>query len=381
MRVLHFFKEYAPDSVGGTQSVIRDIAYATAPLGIETTVLSLSRDPERNSVVIEAHRAEKARLDFEVASAGFSASVFPAFARLAMRADLVHYHFPWPTMDLVHFLTRHRRPSVVTYHSDIVRQRLLGTVYRPLMHAFLGSVDAIVATSPHYLASSPVLPRYRSRTSVIPLGARDTAGIAVPDAAIAAWRARLGERFFLFVGALRYYKGLPHLLDAAAATGYPVAIVGTGVEAAALADSVRRRRLANVHLLGALGDADKLALLRAAYGFVFPSNLRSEAFGVALLEAAAEGLPLISCEIGTGTSYVNVDGETGFVLPPDDAAALAAAMTRLWQDPALATRLGRGARSRYLALFTAEAMGTAYAQLYRRLVPVPPDSPALPEGK
>ncbi|MBK8082730.1 MAG: glycosyltransferase [Devosia sp.] len=372
MRVLHFFKEYAPDSFGGTQSVIRDIAHATAPLGIETTVLSLSRDPERNSVWIEGHRAEKARLDFEVASAGFSFSAFSAFARLSAGVDVVHYHFPWPTMDIVHFSTRQRRPCLVTYHSDIVRQRLLRAVYAPLMRAFLGSVDAIVATSPNYLASSPVLPRFGDRVGVIPLGVRDSAAVTVPDAAITGWRDRLGERFFLFVGALRYYKGLARLLEAAEATGYPVAIVGAGEQAPELADTVRHRRLANVHLLGAVGDADKLALLRAAFGFVFPSDLRSEAFGVALLEAAAESLPLISCEIGTGTSFANIDGETGFVLPPGDPVALAAAMRRLWDDPALTARLGHGARARYAAHFTAEAMGRAYAALYRRLASLRP---------
>lgn len=368
MRVLHFYKSYHPDSFGGAETVINDIARSTAALGIETEVLSLSRALRRNSIRVDGHMAHKAHLDFEFASTGFSLSALGAFARMARGFDLIHYHFPWPLMDVAHFLTRPRQPTLVTYHSDIVRQKRLLALYRPMMHLFLGSVTHIVATSPNYLVSSATLQRFRGKVSVIPIGARPQSAAPAEPARVAAWRERLGERFFLFVGALRYYKGLPFLLEAAERIGYPVAIAGKGELSDELARTVARRDLTNVHLLGELPEADKAALLASCYGFVFPSHLRSEAFGVALLEAAEAGRPLISCEIGTGTSYVNVDGETGIVVPPADAGALAAAMTRLWQDPALAAAMGKQARTRYEQHFTANVMGAAYAALYRRLV-------------
>src|SRR5690606_32759723 len=137
-----------------------------------------------------------------------------------------HYHFPWPFMDLVHFATRLRKPAVVTYHSDIVKQKTLLQLYRPLMHRFLGSVDRIVASSPNYVASSPVLARFADKVEVIPFGLdRDTYPPASPET-LERWRQRLGEGFFLFVGALRYYKGLHVLLDAAHGTDLPVVILG-----------------------------------------------------------------------------------------------------------------------------------------------------------
>ena len=368
MRVLHFYKAYAPDSFGGTETVIGDLARCTAPYGIETEVLSLSRFPKRNALEIEGHWAHKAHLDFEFASTGFSFSAFSTFARMAKDFDLIHYHFPWPLMDVAHFLARVQTPTLVTYHSDIVRQKHLLTLYRPLMHRFLDAVTAIVATSPNYARSSATLQRYRDKVTVIPIGARDVAKGPFPPEAAAAWRRRLGERFFVFVGALRYYKGLLFLLDAAERTGYPVVIAGKGELAAELEQHVRRRRLSNVHLLGEVSEADKAMLLHLGYAFTFPSHLRSEAFGVALLEAAEFSRPMISCDLGTGTSYVNIDGETGLVVPPADSAALAAAMQRLWDDPDLAARMGGRARQRYEELFTAEVMGAAYAALYRRLV-------------
>lgn len=363
MRVLHFFKTYMPDSFTGIERVIWQIAEGTVAHGVQSEVLSLSRHPKENSVRIDNHMAHKARLDLDVASTGLSLSAINRFVELARDADIIHYHFPWPYMDLVHFLGQVRKPTIVTYHSDIVRQKNLMRLYRPLMHAFLTSVDRIVATSPNYLESSPVLRQFRDKTVVIPIGLADQA-TPPEDGAVSAWRAQVGEGFFLFVGALRYYKGLQFLIDAARHTGLPVVIVGQGEMEA----EIRAAGLPNVHLVGAVGDQDKAALMQLARAFVFPSHLRSEAFGVALLEAAMAGKPMISCEIGTGTSYVNIDGETGLTVPPEDAVALAAAMRTIAGDAGRSAAMGRNARSRYLALMTADTMAASYAALYRELL-------------
>jgi rhamnosyl/mannosyltransferase len=119
---------------------------------------------------------------------------------------------------------------------------------------------------------------------------------------------------------------------------------------------------------GALDEADKTALLSLCHGLVFPSHLRSEAFGISLLEAAMYGKPMISCEIGTGTTYINLDGETGLAVPPSDPAALRGAMQTLWDNPELARRMGARAEQRYHELFTSERMAASYADLYKELV-------------
>lgn len=80
------------------------------------------------------------------------------------------------------------------------------------------------------------------------------------------------------------------------------------------------------------------------------------------------GKPIICCEIGTGTTYINVDGETGLAVPPEDAGALRAAMQRLWHDDALVQRMGSSARKRFDTVFSHSAMVSAYASLYRSLV-------------
>jgi rhamnosyl/mannosyltransferase len=377
MRVLHFYKTYYPDSWGGVEQAIRQICMGTSRLGIANDVLALTRSRESARLDMDGHVVHRVRQDVEIASNAMSFAAIGKLAQLARHADVVHYHFPWPFGDLAHFLARVKKPSVVTYHSDIVRQKALLKVYTPLMRRFLSDVDAIVATSPNYFASSDVLRRYGDKVRAIPFGLdRATYPQPSPDR-LAHWRERVGERFFLFVGVLRYYKGLHILLDAIARLDHPVVIVGAGPIEAELKEHARRLGLTHVRFVGAVDEQDKVALLTLCYAMAFPSHLRSEAFGISLLEGAMFGKPMISSEIGTGTTYINADGDTGLVVPPSDPGAFGNAMRTLWEDPALAAAMGRRAEQRYRDLFTAEKMAADYAALYADVVKSSPKSRGL----
>jgi rhamnosyl/mannosyltransferase len=232
------------------------------------------------------------------------------------------------------------------------------------MDRFLSSVDHIVATSPNYASSSPVLRRHARSVSVIPLGLDERDYPRAGEAETARWRTRFPRPFFLFVGVLRYYKGLHALIDAARSIEADVVIAGSGPLEAHLTDQARRIGAGNVHFVGAVPDEAKAALLDLCTAFVFPSHLRSEAFGLSLIEAAMFGKPMVTCEIGTGTSFVNIDRRTGLVVPPDSPEALAAAMRALLSDGDLTRDLGRGARARYESELTATGMVDRYVALY-----------------
>ena len=368
MRVLHFYKTYFPDSVGGVEQVIRQLCVGTARLGVTSEVLTLTRDKQNRTVQFEGHTVHRVPLNFEIASTGFSVEAVPRLAKLVRNFDIVHYHFPWPFMDITHFLAGVRIPSIVTYHSDIVRQKSLLKLYQPLQRRFLKSVDCIIATSPNYLASSAVLEQHRDKVKVVTYGLDKRIYPAPSDQLLAQWRTRLGERFFLFVGVLRYYKGLHILLEAAQGTEYPIVIVGAGPIEQDLKEQARKLGVRNVTFLGALPEEDKVALLHLCYAVVFPSHLRSEAFGISLLEGAMYGKPMISSEIGTGTSYINIHNETGLVVPPSNPDAFREAMHRLWQHPEVVGAMGERAEARYRALFTADAMAANYSEVYRQLL-------------
>lgn len=367
MRILHFYKTSLADTMGGIEQVIDQIARGTAALGAKVEVLSLAAGHEPRTIEMNGYVVHRSRLDLQLASTGFSFSVVSRFLQLAKTADVIHYHFPWPFMDVVHFATRVRKPTLVTYHSDIIRQKFLLKLYQPLQWKFLGDVDRIVATSPNYLTTSDVLARYRKKVSMIPIGL-DRATYPPPRAErLRFWQEKFSSRFFLFVGAFRYYKGLHILVEAAQGTDYPIVIVGAGPIEPALKEQVKQLGLSNISFLGWLPDEDKIALLSLCYGVVFPSHLRAEAFGVSLLEGAMFGKPMISSEIGTGTTFVNVASVTGVIVPPDSAAALRQAIRYLWEQQEAAAEMGRRAEARYWQYFTAEQMSKDYMKLYREL--------------
>jgi len=168
---------------------------------------------------------------------------------------------------------------------------------------------------------------------------------------------------------MRYYKGLHILLEALQGTDLRVVIVGAGpLQQQLIRQAASLGVSRNLVFLGHVSEEDKIALLELCYGVVFPSHLRSEAFGVSLLEGAMFGKPLISSEIGTGTSYININEDTGLVVPANDPPALRRAMQRLWCDPLHASTMGARALARYCELFTAQEMARRYAELYRKVL-------------
>jgi rhamnosyl/mannosyltransferase len=407
MRVLHIYKTYYPDTFGGIEQVIFELTHGTRGLGIDSTILTVSPRAQPAELQCEEALVLRGQRSFEIASTPFSLDMARQFTRLHRKYDLLHYHFPWPFADLLHLGLRSKTPAIVSYHSDIVAQSTLNRLYAPLREQFLRKMHLIVASSPQYAASSPVLQRHTERLRIIPFGLDDDllirqdhilncrsglarekahskafAGKPAPTinpcsmraesinehpnpARVQHWRERLGEGFMLFVGVLRYYKGLHTLIEAARGAPYPVVIAGDGPMMSKLREQAESLGCRNVHFLGRIDEDDKIALLQLCRAFVFPSHLRSEAFGISLLEAAQQGRPMISCDIGTGTTFVNQHNITGIVIPPETPTALRAAMDRLHYDPALAARQGEAARQHFAQHFTTQRMSAAYAAAYQ----------------
>lgn len=368
MRILHFYKTAYPDTLGGVEQVIHQLCQQSHRFGMTCEVLALSRHPSPKAIDMDGYKVYQVKENINIASTGFSVQAYSKFKELAQQADIINYHFPWPFMDVIHFASRVQKPSVVSYHSDIIVQKKLLKLYRPLQKKFLSSVNRIIVASPNYLESSQVLPAYRDKISMIPIGLNKE-GYPVPSPSlIERWAKRLPERFFLFVGMLRYYKGLHTLLDAIQGTGYPLVIVGEGPKKQELMAQAEKLGLQNVFFLGKVDDADKVALIQLSTAIVFPSHLRSEAFGIALLEGAMYGKPMISCEIGTGTTYINLANETGLTTPPENPTAFREAMRYLWNSPQEAAKMGEKAQLRYTEIFTSDQMLQGYMKIYQDLM-------------
>ena len=364
IRVLQIYRTYFPETQGGGEEAIRQMCLATQSYQVENTIFALANQPLPNEMQLPEGRLVRSKSWLELASCNIGG--LDALKRCqaeAANCDIIQIHYPWPFADFLLSLIRtNNKPIVVTYVSDVVRQKGLNTLYSPLRNYLLGSAHRIVASSPNYVKSSEVLQNFQNKINYIPHCLEDNTPPSTD--LINKWKSRFGEDFFLFVGVLRYYKGLDFLLDAATLINENIVILGDGPEGSKLRQEAANRGLNNVHFIGALDDSNKNALLSLCKSIVFPSHLRSEAFGITLLEGARAAKPLICCEIGTGTTWINKDDETGLVVPPRDGAALAQSMTRLANDQNLSSRLGLGARLRWTSNISPQVVGKAYRNLY-----------------
>ncbi len=375
MRILHVYKDYPP-VFGGIEHHVRDLAEAQASAGHDVTVLVTARRGPTTDGREQGVRVVRARRLTTAASTPLSLALVARLA--AARPDVTHLHSPYPLGEAA-WLVAGRQPMVLSYHADIVRQRRLVVLWRPWQRRVLARARRILAGSPAVADGSAVLQPWRDRVTVVPYGI-DVARFEADDGQRAAARRRYrpagAKGVVAFVGRLRYYKGLHVLIDALAdAPGVAALVVGDGPEGAALRAQAMARGVAErVHWLGDVADADLPDILAAADAFCLPATARSEAFGIAMVEAMAAGRPVVSTELGTGTSWVNRDGETGLVVPPGDPAALAAAIRRLVDDGALRARLGAAAQQRARAAFSRPAMVAAIEAVYRAAIAT--DAPA-----
>jgi rhamnosyl/mannosyltransferase len=279
-----------------------------------------------------------------------------------LRPDIIHLHSPYPLGETANWLLGRAQATVITYHSDIVRQRTLLRFYGPLLRRVLRMARRIIATSPHYVESSPWLRSVREKCTVIPLGVD-------VNRFIPATRPRNESFEILFVGRLRYYKGLDTLLKALLDVPRArLTVVGTGpMQASWQALSQELGLTERVTFVGEIDETNLPAQYQQADLFVLPANARSEAFGTVLLEAMASGLPCITTELGTGTSWIVQDKVTGFVVPPNNPQTLARAISSLQSNEALRRQFGQAARARVTGEFAEEIMVNRIIQLYQEL--------------
>lgn len=369
INVLHVYKTCSPYTQGGIEEVIQQICRATTKLGLNNRVVCISNQCNKKEIIETPEAIVYCYpMSFEIASCGFSWTLWKEFKQLSGWADVIHYQFPWPFADIL-ALTRQckNKPYVVSYQSDVVRQQGLNKVYQPLMNKFLSKANAVVATSPKYIISSPVLNKLEQPVVLIPNGIDKAPPLASYRQELNKYHKIYGTHFFLFMGVFRYYKGLDYLLEAAKLTGLPIVIAGDGPESGELHRYVQEHELKNVHFLGHVSDEQKYALIDLARALVLPSSERSEAYGMVLVEAARQGKAMITTELESGTSYINIHNETGLVVPAKNAKELADAMQYMMDNNNRVDEMSALSKKRFEDNFTADIMGKSYAELYDSL--------------
>lgn len=357
MNILHVYKDYFP-IVGGIENHVRALAEGLARRGHEVAVLVCH--PERRTEVerVNGVRVIRAARAGTIASTPLSWELPSLLAR--ERPDITHLQFPYPLGEVSHWLGGHGR-TVISYQSDVVRQKIIGAFYKPILRWGLRRADAILVTSPNYVVSSPELVRLANRCFVLPIGV-DVERFAAPP------RTRPDRPTLLFMGRHRYYKGLGDLIKAMPEINADLIVGGDGPMRAAweaAADELGLIASGQVRFIGNVPDDDLPGLYRSVDIFVLPANARSEAFGIVLIEAMAAGLPCVTTELGTGTSYAVLDGVTGLVVPARTPPALAEALNRLAADDSLRERMGAAGQARARREFQLEAMVDRVEAVYK----------------
>ncbi len=369
MRITHVNKYYWPPHIGGVETALHDIATGVAARpGYEVRAI----------VANEAHGTVREMVDgVEVTRLGRVAAfsntpIVPSLPRVirteATRpdpADLLHMHFPYPWGE-ISWLRASRSghagaglPTVVSYHSDIVRQKKTLAVYTPLLDRFLDRVDVIIASSPNMVEHSPFLAPRAAKCRVVPYGIDVEHFADTPRLLQCAAQLRsTHERpLVLFVGRLVYYKGADVLVRAMVHVDADLVIVGSGPLEGELRELAVAHGVADRITWIPTIDGDALAAwYHAADVLALPSVARSEAFGLVQLEAHASGTPVVTTMLTTSVPFVNADGVTGFNVPVGDDGALASALQRVVGDPELRARLGSQARERARREFTIDRM-------------------------
>ena len=366
MRVLHIGKYYPPHR-GGIETHVESLSRElTRSVDLRVVVANSSR--RSLSEQIDGVSVRRIGMPFQVAGA----PVCPGMIRAIREwpADIVHIHWPNPTAVLAYLLSGRRTRLVFSYHSDVVRQRLLGKAFHPILELTLASCAAVIVSSPAYAASSPVLCRFGELCHVIPYGIPLEPYGRCDPLAVERIRTKYGPRIVLSVGRQVYYKGFEYLVSAMQRVDGRALLVGDGPLRPKLEELTRTLGLGN--RVTFLGEVDDLVpFYHAADIFVLPSVERSEAFGIVQLEAMACGKPVVNTALESGVPFVSRDRETGLTVPPRNAGAMTDAINLLLHEDRLRTSYGKAARSRVEQKFCIQEMVQQTLAVYEKVAHQP----------
>jgi glycogen(starch) synthase len=383
MKVLMVSWEYPPVVIGGLGRHVHHLSTALAAAGHEVVVLSRrptgtdpsthpSSDEINENVRVVAAAQDPHEFTFGDDMMAWTLAMGHAMVRcglsLDFTPDVVHAH-DWlvahPAIALAEF---YDVPMVSTIHATEAGRHsgwVSGSLSRQV-HAveswLVRESDSLITCSASMCDEiTELFGPGLAETTVIPNGI---------DAArwpFAARQPRTGPPELLYVGRLEYEKGVHEAIAALPRIrrthpGTTLTIAGDGTQLDWLVEQARKHRvLKATRFVGRLDHDELVAALHRADAAVLPSHY--EPFGLAALEAAAAGTPLVTSNIG-GLGEAVINGETGMSCPPRDVAQLAKAVRAVLDDPAAAQRRAHAARERLTSDFDWHTVADETAQVY-----------------
>ncbi len=385
-RICHLAKYYPPIP-GGIETHIQTLARAQSDLGAEVTVLCVNKCNKKGVQSFRTKTIKTLDNKVRVISLGrlFSLSRFdlcPDFFKQFWKVmdesyNVIHLHTPNPTMLiawaiawLIGWVTRRSQTVlVITHHSDIIKQRFLKYALRPIEYLVYKQASCILTDSAEYIEGSKFLRAFKQNIKVLPLGL-DCSAYFHPTKAARSSSLELQEKYrapiWLCVGRIVYYKALHVAIEALASVPGTLIIIGTGPLEKELKSRAKQLGLENRIVWQGRASADELiGAYYAATALWFPSNVRSEGFGIVQLEAMVTGCPVINANIPcSGVPWVSRHEKEGLTVPINNPVALAQAAKRLLDEPDLRDRLASASRDRVCQEFDHMTMAQRSFDLY-----------------
>jgi len=373
LRILHIGKFYPPHR-GGMEVFLADLVTAQRASGMEAAAL-VHGTPQADDPPWLIRVPVQGHISYAPIALGFRQALRQSIRRF--RPDVLHLHMPNNSaLWVLTLASAHKIPWVVHWHADVVASRIRQTVrlayllYRPFEQAVLRRSARIIVTSPPYLHASLPLRRWHDRCAVVPLGVP----VAPPAPPLEAKQEPPPLRL-LSIGRLTYYKGFETLIAAVAPlSGVELTIIGAGELHAKLHALIARHtptgRVPQIHLLGNVDEAHKNALLAQCDVFCLASRERTEAFGIATLEAMQHAKPCIVSDLpGSGLPWVVCTANCGLTVPPENISAWQAAITRMQTDAPLRQRCGQAGQQAVTQQFSMPVCARRIAAQYALALP------------
>lgn len=369
INVLHLGKFYP--IIGGVEKVMYDLCTGLSKRGIHADMLCASVDNQTQVISINSLFSILCTPSWAKAMATMiSPSMILRLKSICNKYDIIHIHHPDPMACLSLFLSGYKGKVVLHWHSDIVKQSFALKFYNPLQNWLIRRADVIVGTSVVYLKESPFLTSVQNKCVALPIGIYEP--MHNDQKAINIRKRYRGKRLLFSLGRLVEYKGFQYLIQALSLLpqDYCLVLGGAGPLDAKLKSIIVSNNLQERVLMpGRLSDEDVYAYFEAADVFVFPSIMKTEAFGIVQIEAMAFGTPIVACKIeGSGVPWVNKDGYSGINVEPQNPNALADAIQSLLNNEQTYSQYCVNARNRYEEMFTIDKMVDNCIAIYKPLI-------------